>query len=54
MTCGEKIWAFVEAYCKIPEGVQVGHPIKLMKFKKQFILDVYNKLRGLPASLKTA
>ena len=40
MTRGEKIDAFIEAFCKIPEGAQVGQPIKLMKFQKQFILDV--------------
>ena len=42
MTRGEKVCAFIEAYCKIPEGAQVGQPIKLMKFQKQFILDVYD------------
>ena len=40
MTRGEKICAFIEHYCLIPEGAQVGQPIKLMKFQKQFILDV--------------
>ena len=46
MTRGEKIVAFIEAYCKIPEGTQVGQPIKLMKFQKQFILDVYDNPHG--------
>ena len=50
MTLGTKIVAFIEAYCKIPEGVQVGQPIKLMKFQKQFILDVYNNLHGTSRS----
>ena len=40
MKRGEKVCAFIEAYCKIPEGAHVGQPIKLMKFQKQFILDV--------------
>ena len=40
MTRGEKVCAFIEQYCLIPEGAQVGQPIKLMKFRKQFILDV--------------
>jgi len=39
---GEKVCAFIEAYCKIPEGAHVAQPIKLMKFQKQFILDVYD------------
>ena len=42
MTHGEKVCVFVEQYCKISEGAQVGQPIKLMKFQKQFILDVYD------------
>ena len=40
MTRGEKIVAFIEMYCKIPEGAQVGQPIKLIEFHKQFVLDV--------------
>ena len=42
MTRGEKVCAFIEAYCKIPEGAKVDQPIKLMKFQKQFILYVYD------------
>ena len=51
MTRGEKIVAFIEAYCKIPEGAHVGQPIKLMKFQKQFILDVYDKPHGTSRAL---
>ena len=36
MTDGEEIKAFVAAYYKIPECAQVGQPIKLMKFQRQF------------------
>jgi len=46
MTRGQKVGAFIEAYCKIPEGAQVGQPMRLMKFQKQFILDVYDNLHG--------
>ena len=46
MKRGEKVCAFIEAYCKIPEGAQVGQPIKLMKFQQQFILDVYDNPHG--------
>ncbi len=35
MIRGEKVCAFIEQYCLIPEGAQVGQPIKLMKFQKQ-------------------
>ena len=46
VTRGEKIYGFIEAYCKIPEGTKVGLPIKLMKLQKQFITDVYNNPHG--------
>ena len=46
MTRGEKIVAFIEAYCKIPEGAHVGQSMKLMKFQKQFILEVYDNPAG--------
>jgi len=39
MTRGQKICAFIEAYCKIGEGAQVGQPMKLMKLQKLFILS---------------
>ena len=43
---GEKVYTFIETYCKIPEGAQVGQPIKLMKIQKQFMLDFYDNLHG--------
>tara|TARA_B100001057_G_scaffold256538_1_gene256767 strand:+ start:54 stop:272 length:219 start_codon:yes stop_codon:yes gene_type:complete len=46
MNRGEKVCAFIEQYFKIPEGAQVGPPIKLMKFQKHFILDVYDNPHG--------
>jgi phage terminase large subunit-like protein len=46
MTRGEKICAFIEHYCLIPEGAQVGQPIKLMKFQRKFILDVFDNPHG--------
>ena len=46
MTRGQKICAFIEAYCFIPEGAQVGQPIKLMKFQRKFILDVFDNPHG--------
>ena len=32
MTLGQKICGFIEHYCLIPEGAQVGQPIKLKLF----------------------
>ena len=46
MTRGKKICAFIEAYCQIPEGAHVGQSMKLMKFQKQFILEVYDNPAG--------
>ena len=42
MTRGEKVIAFIETYCKVPEGAGVGQPIQLDEFQKKFILDVYD------------
>jgi phage terminase large subunit-like protein len=46
MTRGLNICAFIEAYCLIPKGAQVEQPIKLMKFQRKFILDVFDNTRG--------
>ena len=46
MTRGKKICAFIEHYCLIPEGAQVGQPIKLMKFQRKFIMDLFDNLSG--------
>ena len=40
----EKIIAFIEANCKIPESIRVGQSIKLMQSQDQFVLDVYGSL----------
>jgi len=46
MTRGQKICAYIEAYCLITEGAQVGQPIKLMKLQRKFILDVFDNPHG--------
>ena len=46
MTRGERVIAFIERYCKAPEGAHVGQPIILEDFQKKFILDVYDNLHG--------
>ncbi|AWN17684.1 terminase large subunit [Salinisphaera sp. LB1] len=45
-TRGEKVIAFIEKYCKVPEGKLVGQPIKLADFQKRFILDVFDNPEG--------
>jgi len=46
MTRGEKVIAFIERYCKVPEGKLVGKPLVLDAFQKKFILDVYDNPHG--------
>ena len=46
MTPGKQICAFIEAYRFISEGAQIGQPIKLMKFQRKFILDVFDNPHG--------
>ena len=46
MTRGERIIAFIEAFCPVPEGKHVGRPLKLMGFQRKFILNVYDNKKG--------
>ena len=46
MTRGEMVIAFIEYYCRVPEGMKVGEQIKLEKFQKEFILDLYDNPKG--------
>jgi len=46
LTRGEKVIAFIESFCKVPEGWLVGQPMKLDKFQKDFIKDVYDNQHG--------
>jgi phage terminase large subunit-like protein len=46
MTRGEKVCAFIERYCLIPEGKLVNKPFKLMQFQRKFILDIYDNPKG--------
>lgn len=45
-TRGERAIRFIEHYCKIPSGAQVGKPLKLMPFQRQFIRDVLDNQAG--------
>lgn len=42
MTRGERVIAFIERYCRAPEGKHVGNLIVLDAFQKRFILDIYD------------
>jgi len=46
LTRGERVIAFIERYCVVPEGKLVGKPIKLMPFQKDFILAIYDNPAG--------
>src|SRR3546814_10089398 len=43
---GEKVIAFIEKYCVVPEGKLVGKPLKLEDFQKRFIREVYDNPKG--------
>lgn len=46
MTRGEKVIAFIQRYCRVPEGKFVGAPMVLEPFQRSFILDVYDNPAG--------
>lgn len=46
MTTGERVIAFIERYCRVPDGKLVGQPIRLEPFQKKFITDVYDNPHG--------
>ena len=41
MTRAARIIEFVERYLRVPEGKDVGQPMVLAEFQKQFIRDVF-------------
>lgn len=42
MTRGERVIAFIERYCIVPEGELLGNPMRLDEFQKRFILAIYD------------
>ncbi len=43
---GERVIAFIERYCLVPEGTLLGKPVRLLGFQKKFILAVYDNPAG--------
>jgi phage terminase large subunit-like protein len=41
-TRGERVCAFIEKYCYVPEGDLIGQRMRLEPFQRKFILDVYD------------
>lgn len=46
MTRGERVIAFIERYCLVPEGTLLGKLVKLLPFQRRFILAVYDNPAG--------
>lgn len=45
-TRGERVCAFIERFCIVPEGDLVGQKVKLAPFQRAFIMDVYDNPAG--------
>lgn len=45
-TRGQRVIAFIERYCRVPEGNLVGQPLILDEFQRRFILAVYDNPRA--------
>lgn len=41
-----RVLAFIETYCRAPEGEHVGKPIKLLPFQRKFIREIYDNPAG--------
>lgn len=46
LTRGERVIAFIERFCLVPEGTLLGKPVRLLDFQKKFILAVYDNPAG--------
>lgn len=46
MTRGEKVCAFIERYCIVPEGDLMGQPMVLEDFQRKFILELFDNPHG--------
>lgn len=46
LTRGERVIAFIERFCIVPEGTLLGQKVKLLPFQKKFILDIYDNPHG--------
>ena len=44
-TRGERVIAFIEEFCIVPEGMLLGQPMRLEAFQKRFILAIYDNPR---------
>jgi phage terminase large subunit-like protein len=42
LTRGERVCAFIEEYCIVPEGDLIGTKVKLLPSQRDFIIDIYD------------
>jgi phage terminase large subunit-like protein len=47
LTDGEAVCAFIETYCRVPEGALVGERVQLLPYQREIILAIYDN-RPLP------
>lgn len=45
-TRGERVIRFIQTMCRVPEGVLIGQPVKLLPFQREFILAIYDNPNG--------
>lgn len=43
---GERVCAFIEKHCLVPEGDLIGQPMRLLPFQRNFIMSVYSNPHG--------
>lgn len=46
MTRAKRVIAFIEHFCRVPEGALVGQKLQLEQFQKDFITDIYDNPVG--------
>lgn len=51
MTRADRVIAFIERYCMIPDGAHVGQPMRLAEFQREFIRAIYDNPAGTRRAL---
>jgi phage terminase large subunit-like protein len=46
LSTADKVIEFIEEECRIPEGPDVGKPVKLREWQKQCLRDIYDNPHG--------
>src|SRR6185295_9102079 len=48
---GDRAIAFIEAYCKVPEGMLVGQPVRLEPFQKKFFRELLDEKKPISTAI---